>query len=171
MSDRSAQSPAESVPADGGEVVFPERNDIAPEMKQLDFLLGEFELEYTNLTTELVTTGRATSTGKAIADGRFYEITQYIPVPGITAVWLIGWSDIEGHFVSFYYDDWGHHGTFTSPGWEDGHFRITGDSSVFGLRHHFVDDYEIDEDGAVLKKGYVRVGEDLVPGDVVRFRR
>ncbi|MCX4902873.1 NlmOI [Streptomyces sp. NBC_00878] len=140
-------------------------------MKQLDFLLGEFRLEYTNLTTEQVTTGRATSSGKALADGRFHEITQYIPVPGITAVWLIGWSDIEGHFVSFYYDDWGHHGTFTSPGWEDGHFRITGDSSVFGGRHRFVDDYEIDEDGSVLKKGYVYIGEDLVPGDIVRFRR
>ncbi|WP_246561310.1 NlmOI [Streptomyces roseirectus] len=153
------------------EVVFPERNDIAPEMKQLDFLLGEFNLSYTNLTTEVVTTGQATSVGKVIADGRFYEITQYIPVPGITAVWLIGWSDVDKRFVSFYYDDWGHHGTFTSPGWQDGQFRITGESAVFGLTHRFVDAYETEADGTVVKKGYVHVGDDLVPGDVVRFQR
>lgn len=153
------------------EVVFPERNDLAPEMKQLDFFLGEFDVEYTNLTTAQVTTGLATSIGKPLVDGRFYEITQHIPVPGITAVWLIGWSDVEQRFVSFYYDDWGHHGTFTSPGWEEGHFRISGDSAVFGLTHGFVDDYEIEPDGTVLKKGYVLVGDDLVPGDVVRFRR
>lgn len=175
MSAQSLPSPDElardSVPADSGEVVFPERPEIAAEMKQLDFMLGDFRVEYTNLTTEKVTTGEATWTTRPVADGRFHEITQRIPVPGITATWLIGWSAVDSAFAAFYYDDWGNHGTFTSPGWVDGHFRISGDSAVFGARHSFVDDFTVVDDGHFTKQGFIAVGDELVPGDLLHCYR
>ncbi len=161
----------DSVPVESGAVVLPSRNDIAPEMRQLDFLLGDFRIEYTNLTTDEVTTGEATCSTRPLADGRFYELTQRIPVPGIVATWLIGWSDVDKSFVSFYYDDWGHHGTFTGPGWVDGHFRLRGDSAVFGTHHAFVEDFEIVDADHLVKHGFIVVGDDLVPGDILHFHR
>jgi len=173
MNSQSIQSSddalRDSVPADSGEIVFPARNEVAAEMRQLDFLLGDFRIEYTNMTTEKVTTGEATCSARPVADGRFCEWTQHIPVPGIVATWLIGWSDVDESFVSFYYDDWGHHGVFTSPGWVDGHFRISGDSAVFGATHRFVDDFEVVDADHFFKRGYIGVGDELVPGDVPSF--
>ncbi|UUU36197.1 NlmOI [Streptomyces sp. CA-210063] len=161
----------DSVPADSGEIVFPTRGEVAPEMAQLDFILGDFRIAYTNLTTEQVSTGEATCSARPLADGRFYEWTQNIPVPGIVATWLLGWSDVDKSFACFYYDDWGHHGTFTSPGWVDGHFTITGDSAVFGGRHRFVDDFTVIDDNHFEKKGFIVVGDELVPGDLLTFSR
>ncbi|MEV0221373.1 NlmOI [Streptomyces sp. NPDC050704] len=161
----------DSVPADSGAVVFPGRNEVAEEMRQLGFLLGEFRIEYTNLSTETVTTGTATCATRPVADGRFYELTQHIPVPGIVATWLLGWSDIDRSFACFYYDDWGHHGTFTSPGWVDGHFRIAGDCAVFGAHHRFVDDFTLVDDDHFVKHGYIDVDGNLLPGDVLHFYR
>lgn len=177
MSAQSQPSPDElardSVPADSGAVVFPERPEIAAEMKQLDFLLGEFRVEYTNLTTEQVTTGSATCTTRPVADGRFYEMTQRVavPAPGIVASYLLGWSAVDQAFTSFYYDDWGHHGTLTGPGWDDGHFKIAGDTAVFGMRHRFVDDYEVIDGDHFVKHGYIDVDGQLVPGDILHFHR
>ncbi|MFJ2114223.1 MULTISPECIES: NlmOI [unclassified Streptomyces] len=175
MSAQSIQSSDEalrdSVPADSGEVAFPVREDVAEEMRQLDFLLGDFRVEYTNLTTEKVTTGEATFSTRPVADGRFYEMTQHIPVPGITATWLIGWSTVDAAFACFYYDDWGHHGTFTSPGWDDGHFRISGDSAVFGGRHRFVDDFAVVDADHFVKHGFIVAGDELIPGDLLHCYR
>lgn len=161
----------DSDPIGSGAVVLPSRPDIAPEMRQLDFLLGDFRIEYTNLTTEDITTGQATCSARSLADGRFLELTQHIPVPGIVATWLLGWSDVDKSFVSLYYDDWGHHGTFTGPGWVDGHFRLKGDSAVFGSRHVFVEDFEIVDSDHLVKHGFIVVGDDLVPGDILHFHR
>ncbi|MEV6380911.1 NlmOI [Streptomyces sp. NPDC051773] len=161
----------DSLPADSGEVVFPGRPDVAPEMKQLDFLLGDFRVEYTNFTTEKVTTGEATWSTRPVADGRFLHMTQTIPVPGIVADWLFGWSEVDSAFICFYYDDWGNHGTFTSPGWVDGRFRVSGDSAVFGGRHSFVDDFSVVDDDHFFKKGFIAVGDDLVQGDEMHCYR
>ncbi len=156
----------DSVPADSGEVVFPTQGEVAGEMRQLDFLLGDFRVEYTNLTTEKVTTGEAKFSTRPVVGGRFYEMTQYVPVPGIIATWLIGWSAVDASFACFYYDDWGHHGTFTSPGWTpDGHFRISGESAVFGGRHSFVDDFTVVDADHFVKHGFIAVGDDLIAGD------
>jgi hypothetical protein len=161
----------DSVPAASGEVVLPGRGEPAPEMRQLDFLLGDFRIEYTNLTTEKVTTGEANCSARLLADGRFLELTQRIPVPGIVATWLIGWSDVDKAFTSFYYDDWGHHGVFGGPGWADGHFRLSGESAVFGARHGFVEDFEVIDDDHIVKHGFVAVGEELIPGEILHFHR
>lgn len=159
------------VAADSGEIVFPVAPPISERMHDLDFLLGDFRVEYVNLTTEKASTGIASWNTSPLYGGRFYQMRQIIPVPGIEATWLFGWSDVDQKFVSYYFDEWGHHGETTSPGWEDGHLKFTGESAVFGQRYLFLEDLTVIDKDHYAKHGYIRQGDEWVQGDVIHCYR
>jgi hypothetical protein len=143
----------------------------AAELKQLDFLLGDFHCEYTNLASNPPTAGTAEFNTRAIDGGHFYEMTQLIPVPGLECTLIFGWDPVHHRFVVFYHDDLGNHGTATSAGWDAGHLRFTGDYVVDGKAFVFQEDFSVAGPGHYLKNCFVRNGDDWTQVDRIECFR
>ncbi|MET7996139.1 DUF1579 family protein [Amycolatopsis sp. NPDC005232] len=170
MSTQDVAAP-DSAESANGEVEFPARPPAPVQMHELDFLLGEFRCEYTNLTTDPVSSGVATWTTVPILGGHYYEMTQTVPVPGVSSRWVFGWNQADSTFFTSYYDDWGNHGATKCEGWQDGELKCTGDYFAFGQPFVFQEVFAQVDDDHYTKHGFVRQADAWVPVDVIHCHR
>lgn len=102
-------------------------NPAAHQMAELNFLLGNYKC----LTAPVPGLGRLTmyeSTSK-ILDGNYYQMIVKVNFPGLGALnayWTLGWDSVNHNYIAQYFDNTGTIGTTTSPGWQNGHFKLTG---------------------------------------------
>ena len=92
------------------------------QMARLNFLLGEYKC----LTGLGLTMSEST---RKILDGNYYQMEIAIPIPGkgtFTAYWTLGWDSINQNYIAQYFDNMGTIGTATSPGWQNGHLKLSG---------------------------------------------
>ncbi|WP_128382277.1 NlmOI [Streptomyces cavernae] len=143
----------------------------AEQLHELDFLLGDFRCEYVNLSSEPPTAGTASWNTQPVAGGQYYEMAQWIPVPGIRARWLFGWNKVEEKFFSHYTDDWGNHGTTSCQGWEDGSLRCVGEYVAFGQPFVFQEELTPISPDHFRKRGFVKQGDDWVQVDLINCFR
>jgi hypothetical protein len=132
-----------------------DRPAASPSLRDLDFLLGKYRCEFDGNPT----VGDSTVFVKTvpILSGRYYElnIKQVKPdVPDLNGKWVIGWSDAESRFVSYYYDEKMMHGSAFAPARSGATLTFTGTyflagQGVIEVRDEFVvrdnNHYEIDE--------------------------
>jgi len=102
-------------------------NPAPHQMAQLNFLLGSFRC----LTPPVPGVGRLTmyETTSKILDGNYYQMIIKIPLSGTVALggyWIFGWDALDHNYTAQYFDNMGTMGTTTSPGWQNGHFKFTG---------------------------------------------
>jgi len=161
----------DAVPVDRLVASLPPAPAPAERLHDLDFLLGDFRVRYVNLTTPRPTTGEARWDTRVVNGGHHYEMTQTISVPGITAKWIFGWDQLADEFVSFYYDDWGNYSTATSPGWQDGHLRFSGECLAFGGRYRFQEDLQVVGENHYRKIGFLWLDGKCVQGDLINCHR
>ncbi len=138
--NRSAPFGAVARPAPAGGPPPSER------MHDLDFLLGSLRCLF---RTGAVRTARV----RPILGGHYYQLDLTHVRPRkkerIRGSWVLGWDRVDSAFVSYYFDDAGIQGTSTSPGWQDGHFVLTGSFVLGELQQH-----------AVIKSDITRIDED-----------
>lgn len=108
----------------------------AGDLHQLDFLLGSFRADWVNMGTAEETTGVGWWKTAPALGGFVYEMWQQAPGPDITGRWTFGWDDGDRKFFTTYHDNWGHHGSSSCAGWEDGFLNCIGEYAAFG--HKFV---------------------------------
>lgn len=106
-----APAAAEQKPDSGGS------HPVAERQHDLDFMLGSYRCEFDGNPTvgDSVVFSRTVPT----LSGTFYQmdITQVKPnVPNLHGRWVLGWSEAESQFVSYYYDENVMHGSSFSPG-------------------------------------------------------
>ena len=103
-------------------------NPAPHQMSELDFLLGE----YRGFTSPVPDEGNLTVITKTvkILDDNWYQMEMTFPTNTdtgtVTGFWTFGWDSVQHQYVAQWYDNLGSYGTATSPGWVDGHFRLTG---------------------------------------------
>jgi hypothetical protein len=103
-------------------------NPAPHQMSELAFLLGE----YRGLTSDVPDEGALTVITKTIEilDGNWYQMEMTFPTNTdtgtVVGIWVFGWDSVAHQYVAQWYDNLGSYGTATSPGWVDGHFRLTG---------------------------------------------
>lgn len=101
----------------------------APQMHQLDFLLGKLRCLYSSGT-------KLTARTKPILSGTYVQMeitaSQALGSSKLNGRWILGWDSVNSHFISYYYDDGLNQGTSTSPGWQGGHFVLTGTYALGG---------------------------------------
>ncbi|GAA4468970.1 hypothetical protein [Phytohabitans houttuyneae] len=122
--------PATAAPAQRpprGSDVFPAPQQI----RALDFMLGRHVCRLPGDPTGPV---RVTMDVRKQIDGHFYyaELRQFLysaTLPDPHAMGIYGWDPVAGKLILQYHDNWGSHGSGTSPGWQDGHLRFTGQLS------------------------------------------
>jgi hypothetical protein len=147
------------------------RPDAPERMRDLDFMLGDFRVEYTNLTTNPPTTGTAQWSAGPTHRGHFVEMLQDLPAHDITSRWIFGFNQRDDEFFSLYQDDWGNYARPTSPGWQDGHLRFTGDCFGFGMYIVTQEDFEIVDENHYIKRSFIQNGDAWIPGDVINCYR
>jgi hypothetical protein len=115
-------------------------------MHELDFLLGSLRCVF---RTGSIRTARV----RPILGGHYYQLDLTHVRPRkkerVRGSWVLGWDRVDASFVSYYFDDAGMQGTSASPGWQDGHFALTG-SFVLGEPAQRV----------VIKSDITRIDED-----------
>ncbi|OLZ60599.1 hypothetical protein AV521_45100 [Streptomyces sp. IMTB 2501] len=117
-----------------------ENNDPPARLHELDFLLGKMVTTFdTGVLMEAVT--------RPIMGGHYYQMdlkaTYADGSPKLEGKWIIGWSEPDQHFESYYVDSMGTLGVSTSPGWVDGHLEFIGDHVLgeVGVRSRSKDAY------------------------------
>ena len=104
----------------------------APEMAQLDFMIGRWSCVNTvSVPGQEPTSNTLITTIRPILDGAYIEWDSVQQVrPGATiqlkARWVAGWHAPTAQFTAFYYDNRGNHGEESSPGTQGGHIAFTG---------------------------------------------
>jgi hypothetical protein len=92
------------------------------QMAQLNFLLGDYKcFNALGLTMSEST--------RKILDGNYYQMEIAIPIPHAgtySAYWTLGWDSIDHNYIAQYFDNTGTVGTATSSGWQNGHFKLSG---------------------------------------------
>lgn len=113
---------------------------VAPRMKELDFLLGRMTVSFdTGVKMEALT--------QPIMGGHYYQMdlksTYADGSPKLEGKWIIGWSEVDQHFESYYVDTLGTLGVSTSTGWQDGHLEFIGEHVLgeVGVRTRSKDSY------------------------------
>ncbi|WP_171171999.1 DUF1579 family protein [Streptomyces sp. I05A-00742] len=105
-----------------------ENHEPPAQLHQLDFLLGKMEVTF-NTGVQMV------AMTAPIMGGQYYQMdlqaTYADGSPKLEGKWIIGWSEPDQHFESYYVDSLGTLGWSTSPGWQDGHLEFVG-SHVLG---------------------------------------
>jgi hypothetical protein len=118
--------PQKDAAADGADPII--INPAPHQMSELAFLLGEYRC----ITSPVPDEGNLAiiMKTKSILDGNWYEMEMTIPTNTdtgtITGWWTFGWDSVQHQYIAQYFDNLGSYGTATSPGWVDGHFRLTG---------------------------------------------
>ncbi|MEV6423779.1 hypothetical protein [Streptomyces sp. NPDC051662] len=146
----------------------------APEkMRDLDFLLGDFRAEWTNLTAEPAAKGTADWNTVRTFDGHAYEMTQLVPQHDLTGRFVVQWVERESSFSGYYYDDWGNRTLLTTDGWQDGYLAFTGECMGFGHWFLLKERYEIIDENHYLKCGFIKyeADSDWIAADEVHCYR
>ncbi|MGF1429068.1 DUF1579 family protein [Kitasatospora sp. LaBMicrA B282] len=131
-------------------------NEPPAEMHQLDFLLG-------TMVTTFDTGVRMVAVTRPIMGGRYYQMdltaTYGDGSPKLEGTWVIGWSEPNQYFESYYFDSLGTMGTSTSPGWQDGHLEFVGDHVLgeVGVRSRSKDAYTVIDDQHFRLDAFVEV--------------
>ncbi|MFF7638603.1 NlmOI [Kitasatospora sp. NPDC008050] len=145
---------------------------VSDRMRDLDFLLGEFRVEYTNLVADPPATGTASWTTRSVYNGHVYELLQSVPEHGIEGRWIFGWSASSSSFYGLYHDNWGNHSTPSSKGWdEDGAIRFVGDCFGFGQQFVTKEEFEVIDEDHFVKRSFAQQGDAWVPSDVIHAYR
>ncbi|HLL65108.1 MAG TPA: DUF1579 family protein [Micromonosporaceae bacterium] len=147
-----------------------ERKEPAKELQQLDFLLGR-------MVSHFNTGVRFEAETRPIMGGHYYVMdlhaTHQDGTPKLDGIWIIGWSEVDNHFESYYVDSLGTMGTSTSPGWEDGHLAFVGSHVVgeVGVRTMTKDFYTPIDDDHFRLDAYVEVDGEWKLYDVQQCER
>ncbi|MGA4847286.1 DUF1579 family protein [Streptomyces sp. G5(2025)] len=115
-------------------------------MHELDFLLGSLRcLSHSGS----IRTARV----RPILGGHYYQLDLiHVRSPKkerVRGSWVLGWDRVDAAFVSYYFDDAGMQGISTSPGWQGGHFILTGSFVLGESQQH-----------KTIKSDITRVDED-----------
>jgi hypothetical protein len=129
----------------------------SPRLKDLDFLLGKMVSNFnTGVRMEAVT--------RRIMHDHYLQMDLTGTYPDGTwkldGKWIIGWSDVDQMFESYYMDTMGTMSTVTSQGWqEDGHLVFTGSCVLgeIGVRALTKDEYTVINDRHFQLDAYVEV--------------
>jgi hypothetical protein len=133
---------------------------VAPELHQLDFMLGAW-----NCVNTVAFPGRPTVvnnlfvTGTPSVDGHWYKVDAYEVPDGVTpplvSSWVFGWNAADAKFTAYYYDNNDSHGYAVSAGTSNGvvafvgpytsqdNFITTEDAFRKVDANHFVDDFKV----------------------------
>lgn len=134
-------------------------------MRELDFLLGSYRCDYTDLISDPPVTSTVTWSTHRILGGDYYEMR--LRGHQFRGRWEFGWNPVDERFVTFYFDDQGISGTSGSAGFVDGTLTFVGPYTAFGQhllsqdeftvvdRRHFVDDASINPDGTWLPLSHI----------------
>lgn len=131
-------------------------NDPSPRLHELDFLLG-------TMVTEFDTGVRMEAVTRPIMGGRYYQMdlkaTYGDGSPKLEGIWIIGWSEPDQQFESYYVDSMGTQGVSTSPGWVDGHLDFIGTHVIgeVGVRSPSRDSYTPIDDTHFRLDAFVEV--------------
>jgi hypothetical protein len=94
-----------------------------PQLRQLDFLLGDLRCLYDSGTT-------LRSRNTTILGGTYLQMNMHAEKAlgnrTINGRWILGWDQHRSQFSTYYYDDNLNQGTSTSPGWQNGEFTLIG---------------------------------------------
>lgn len=119
----------------------------SPRLKELDFLLGK-------MVTNFDTGVRMEAVVRRVMHGHYIQMDLSGTYPDGTwkldGKWIIGWSEVDQHFESYYMDTLGTMSCVTSPGWqEDGHLVFSGSCILgeVGVRAPTKDVYTVISDG------------------------
>jgi hypothetical protein len=124
----------------------PARREPSPRMQELDFLVG-------TITSQFDTGVRFESAIRPIMDGLYLYTDLHATYADGSwrndGIWIVGWSEPDHAFQSYYVDAMGNQGTSSSPGWQDGVLEFVGSGVVgeVGVR-------------TVTKDRYTRIAED-----------
>ncbi|WP_263172706.1 DUF1579 family protein [Streptomyces sp. SCSIO ZS0520] len=109
-------------------------------LKELDFLLGKMTVTFnTGVRMEAVT--------QRIMHDHYIQMdlksTYADGTPKLEGKWLIGWSEVDQQFESYYVDTLGTLGVSTSPGWQGDHLEFIGEHVLgeVGVRSKSKDAY------------------------------
>jgi hypothetical protein len=138
-------------------------------MHDLDFLFGPYKCEVSGNST----VGNSTIyiRTRPTLSGHYYqlELSQVKPdQPDVLhGRWVIGWSEAESQFVSFYYDENLMHGSSTSPGRQGANVTFTGDY-VLGAKGVFTvrDDFVVHSDRHFEIQEYLKISGQWVLFDI-----
>lgn len=124
-------APASASPAGRSEKVRPVPFPAPPQVQAFDFMLGRHVCKRPGEPTGPV---RVRMNVRKEIDGHYYyaEFRQYLyseTLPDPHAMGVYGWDPVAGKLILQYHDNWGSYGTGSSPGWQDGHLRFTGQLS------------------------------------------
>jgi hypothetical protein len=140
-------------------------------LKDLNFLLGRFRCEWTIVVDDPPRKGTVIWETAPILGGHYYEMRQTSTEPPLNGRWIFGWSQPDEAFITFYYDDWGNHGTKNSPGWQDGVLNFTGEGLGFGTRHVFREEFTLVDEDHFIKRGFFQHDGAWVQADHIECRR
>jgi hypothetical protein len=134
----------------------------AERQHDLDFLLGSFRCEFKG--NPQVGDSIIYMRTRPTLDGHFYQIdiTQVKPnQPDLHGRWVLGWSEAEAQFVSYYYDENVMHGSSFSPGREGNEMTFTGtyflaSKGVVAVRDEFL----VHDDNHFEINEYVKIGDE-----------
>ncbi|AJP05833.1 hypothetical protein TU94_22515 [Streptomyces cyaneogriseus subsp. noncyanogenus] len=141
-------------------------------MRDLDFLLGDFRAEWTNLLADPADTGIAEWNTTATFSGHAYEMTQYVAQHDVNGRFVFQWDGVNEKFTGYYYDDWGNRATVECAGWEDGHLAFVGECFGFGKSFRLKERFEIVDENHYVKRGFVQLdGADWMPADEIHCYR
>ncbi|MFG2619441.1 hypothetical protein ACGFXC_17700 [Streptomyces sp. NPDC048507] len=144
-------------------------------LRDLEFLLGDFRVEWTNFTADPATTGVATWNTESTFGGHAYEMTQRVDEHDVNGRFIVQWVESESVFSGYYYDDWANRTLLTSEGWKDGFLSFTGTCVGFGKTFLLKEQYEVVDAGHYVKRGFVKFeegdGADWIPADEIHAHR
>jgi hypothetical protein len=169
-------SPDDIVPVERATWEIPTAPAPSERMRDLDFLLGDFRGEYFDFTSQAPTSGVSSWQTRATHSGHIYELTLSVPVPKLNSRWIFGWHEPDACFYEIYHDDWGNHGRATSPGWQQGRLKFTGEFHMGGFQPGLVlvtqDEYTVVDENHFAKHEVIQTGEDSwVLADIVNCYR
>jgi hypothetical protein len=170
-------TPADIVPVDDAPWDVPKAPAPSERMRDLDFMIGDFRLEYIDFTSKTPTSGIGSWQGRRMLGGHVYEVTWSVTVPQLTSRWIYGWNERDSCFYEVFHDDWGDHGGATSPGWQDGKLTLTGEFPMYGFQPGLVvrsqDIYEVIDENHFVKHEVLQTNENdsWVLADIVHGYR
>lgn len=133
-----------------------ENNDPPARLRELDFLLG-------TMITTFDTGVRMESVAKPTMRGHCIQMdltaTYADGSPKLEGRWIIGWSEPDQQFESYYVDSMGTLGVSTSPGWQDGKLEFVGSHVLgeVGVRSRSKDAYTLVDDTHFRLDAFVEV--------------
>ncbi|MEU6356324.1 DUF1579 family protein [Streptomyces sp. NPDC047072] len=133
-----------------------ERPEPSPRMRELDFMLG-------TVASVFDTGVRFECTTRPILGGLYLQMDVHATYADGSwrndGIWIVGWSEVDQSFQSYYVDALGNQGMSTSPGWQDGVLEFVGSTSMteVGARGMTMDRYTVIDDDHFQLVAYVQV--------------